>query len=85
MNWFNNGVAFAIIYMVVLFCVLPFGVRTHQEEGTPMEPGQATSAPVNPRIGLKFLITLGITCVLFSLYYVVGYFDLLGFGDLVGR
>ena len=50
-----------------------------------MVPGQATSAPVNPRLGLKALISLGITAVLFGIYFVVGYYDLLGLSDLFGR
>lgn len=85
MNWFNNGVAFVIIYMVVLFCVLPIGVKTSEEAGEQPLPGQASSAPVNPRIGFKFLLTFAISAVLFGVYYVVGYYDLLGLSDLFGR
>lgn len=85
MTPFNDGVAFIVIYMAVFFCVLPFGVRTPDEAGVEMLPGQATSAPVNPRLGLKALISLGITAVLFGIYFVVGYYDLLGLSDLFGR
>lgn len=85
MNWFNNGVAFVIIYMVVLFCVLPIGVKTAEEAGEKLLPGQASSAPVNPRIGFKFLLAFGISLVLFGIYYVVGYYDLLGLNALFGR
>ena len=85
MTPFNDGVAFIVIYMAVFFCVLPFGVKTHDETGDEMLPGQATSAPVNPRLGLKALVALGISAVLFGIYYVVGYYDLLGLNDLFGR
>lgn len=78
MTWFNNGIAFVIIYMVTLFCVLPIGVKTAEEAGEARQPGHADSAPVNPRLGFKFLLTFGISCVLFGIYYVVGYYDLLG-------
>lgn len=85
MTWFNNSIAFVIIYMVTLFCVLPIGVKTPAEAGeTPVE-GQADSAPVNPRLGFKFLLTFLISCALFGVYYVVGYYDLLGLTDLFGR
>ncbi|MCW0233538.1 MAG: DUF1467 family protein [Ferrovibrio sp.] len=78
MTWFNNGIAFVIIYMVTLFCVLPIGVKTAEEAGEAKLPGQADSAPANPRLGFKFLLTFGISCVLFGIYYVVGTYDLLG-------
>lgn len=85
MTWYNNFVAFTIIYMVTLFCVLPLGVKTAAEAGeTPVE-GQADSAPVNPRLGFKFLLTFGISWVIFGIYYVVGYFDLLDVSRLFGR
>ncbi|HLT77478.1 MAG TPA: DUF1467 family protein [Ferrovibrio sp.] len=82
MNWFNNSIAFVIIYMVVLFCVLPIGVKTAEEAGEAKLPGQADSAPVNPRLGFKFLLAFAISVVLFGIYYVVGYYDLLGLRDL---
>jgi predicted secreted protein len=85
MTPFNDGVAFIVIFMAVFFCVLPFGVKTHDEAGEEMLPGQATSAPVNPRLGLKALISLGIATVLFGIYFVIGYYDLLGLSDLFGR
>ncbi len=85
MTWFNNSIAFVIIYMVVLFCVLPIGVKTPDEAGETKLPGQADSAPVNPRLGFKFLLTFAITCVLFGVYYAVGYYDLLGLNERLGR
>lgn len=85
MSWYNNLVAFALIYMLTLFCVLPIGVKTAQDAGVEVEPGHASSAPLNPRIGFKFLLTFAISCVLFGVYYVVGTYDLLGLNDLLGR
>ncbi|HEX6956834.1 MAG TPA: DUF1467 family protein [Ferrovibrio sp.] len=85
MTWFNNAVAFVIIYMVVLFCVLPIGVKPAAEAEEEMLPGQATSAPTNPRMGFKFLLTFAISLVLFGIYYVIGYYDLLDLNDVFGR
>lgn len=85
MSWFNNLVAFVVIYMVTLFCVLPIGVRTSEEAGEQPLPGQASSAPANPRLAFKFLLTFGISALLFGIYYVIGYFDLLGLSELFGR
>lgn len=85
MSWYNHGVAFVMIYMVTLFCVLPIGVRTAAEAGTELVPGQADSAPSNPRLGFKFLLTFLISCVIFSIYYLVGYFELIDVAALFGR
>lgn len=85
MTWFNAIVAFACIFMLTLFCVLPIGVRTSHEAGEEMLPGQATSAPVNPRIGFKMLVTFGLSCVIFGIYWVVGYYNLINVDALFGR
>lgn len=85
MSWYNNFVAFVMIYMVTLFCVLPIGVRTAAEAGEKLVDGQADSAPANPRLGFKFLLTFLISCVIFGIYYVIGYYDLLDLTDLLGR
>jgi predicted secreted protein len=62
------GVYF-ICWWLVLFMVLPFGVSTHGEgEG---DAGHADSAPIQPRILLKFAITTVISAVLFAVVYVV--------------
>ncbi|WP_221932673.1 DUF1467 family protein [Ferrovibrio terrae] len=85
MTWYNNLVAFMMIYMVILFCVLPIGVKTADEAGEEKLPGQADSAPSNPRLGFKFLLCFGISSVIFGIYYVVGTYDLLNVPGLLGR
>ena len=67
MDFVGGLVAFVIIWIVVLFVVLPFGVRQPDEP----EAGHMPGAPVNPRIGVKFAITTGITAVLWVFLYVV--------------
>ena len=54
-------VAFSIIWWTVLFAVLPFGVKTSANP----EKGHADSAPINPQIGKKFLITTLLSIILF--------------------
>lgn len=53
MNWFTGSAVFLILWFLVLFAVLPWGVRVPDEP----EAGHASSAPSNPRIGLKLLVT----------------------------
>ncbi len=61
---------FFLFWVMSAMLVLPFGVRTHQEEGVEMIPGQATSAPVrfDPRKVAKRATVLA--AVLFGLYYL---------------
>lgn len=68
-----------LFWVMSALLVLPFGVRTHQEEDVDMIPGQATSAPVKfePRKVAKRATVL--SAVLFGLYYlnyVQGWFTL---------
>ena len=49
------------------FVLLPFGVRTDEEAGTPKVAGQADSAP--HRFDLKRLKAAIVGLVLFALYY----------------
>ena len=44
---------YAMLWVVILFLVLPWGVRVSDR----LTPGHAESAPENPRIGLKLLLT----------------------------
>lgn len=71
-------VFFAITWWLVFFTVLPWGVRTHGDEGTLAETGHATSAPLRPRLVLKALVTTGITLVLLGIFALVVHYDLLG-------
>jgi predicted secreted protein len=67
MDLVGGVVAFVIIWVVVLFTVLPFGVRQPDET----EEGHMPGAPDNPRIGMKFVVTTGITAVLWAVLYIV--------------
>ena len=56
MDLFGGAVVFIIVWWLVLFMVLPFGVRPPDEP----EPGMADGAPVRPRLGVKMLVTTAI-------------------------
>ena len=66
-------VVFVIIWWLVLFMVLPFGV---QRDDTP-EEGHDPGAPRKPMILRKMLITTGIALVLFAVYGVIVEYDLI--------
>ena len=66
-----TGVAiFFIIWWVVLFAVLPWGVRS-QEEGGDVVSGSDPGAPVVPRLWWKLAWTTVIAGVLFALCAVL--------------
>lgn len=68
MDWLSGFAVFFIIWWVVLFTVLPFGVRSQLEDGH-IEPGTEAGAPVAPRIGFKLLLTTAIAVLVFAIFY----------------
>lgn len=65
------GTALAIyflIWWVVLFAVLPFGVRP---QGEGRLPGTDPGAPALPRLGRKLLWTTLVSAVVFGIFYYV--------------
>lgn len=77
MTWFEGLVAFIIIWWLILFMVLPWGVRVPDA----VEKGHATSAPVKPRLWLKMAVTTGISIVLWGFAYWLAVSDLISFRD----
>lgn len=59
---------YGMIWFVTLFAVLPFGVVTQDEAGD-VEPGSPGSAPIQPQIGRKLLITTVIAGVIFAIVF----------------
>jgi predicted secreted protein len=57
---------YLVIWWVVLFAVLPFGVKSQHEAGE-VVPGTEPGAPVRPRLLLKFLVTSLIAAVIWGL------------------
>lgn len=60
MNWLTLAAIYFTVWWLVLFAVLPFGVRADENP----EPGNAPGAPVAPMLGKKFLWTTIISAVL---------------------
>ena len=71
MNWFTGCVLYVLIWWVVLFAVLPFGVRNHAEAGVERPAGTDAGAPVAPRMGLKLLATTVVSAILFAVSYAI--------------
>lgn len=61
---------FFIIWWVVLFAVLPWGVRSHHEAGI-VDPLAEAGSPLKPRLGIKAIITTVIAVIVFAVVYAV--------------
>ena len=61
---------FFLIWWVVLFAVLPWGVSS-QHEGGEVAPGTDPGAPVLPKLGRKLAWTTGLSVLIFAAFYVV--------------
>ena len=81
----SNGSLVAIyfvVWWVVLFAVLPFGVRNSAEEGVTVEAGHDPGAPTAVGMTKKLLWTTAIATVLFAICWVVYVDRLVSLEDL---
>ena len=78
------GIAiYVLLWWVVLFAVLPLGVRTQGEDGVTV-PGTPESAPTKPRFLRILLLTTLLTSVLFAAFWAAIRFDVIDFGSWLG-
>jgi predicted secreted protein len=61
---------FFLIWWVVLFAVLPWGIRS-QQEGGEITPGTDPGAPAAPKLGRRLAWTTVVAGVIFTVFYVV--------------
>jgi predicted secreted protein len=60
-----------IIWWLVLFLVLPWGIRNPHEAGEQVEAGHEPGAPVDPQLGRKAILTTVVATVVFALVYAI--------------
>ena len=78
---YSISTAFAIYFVLwwlVLFLTLPFGVRSQHEDGEGA-PGTDPGAPIMARMGRKLIWTTMISAVIFAIAmwaYYQGYFSI---------
>jgi predicted secreted protein len=78
MNWPTGIAVYVCIWWVVIFAVLPWGVRPAETVQEGFDPG----APENPRLLLKVLVTTAIATLLWIALYVVITSDLVSFREI---
>jgi len=64
-TWTSAIVLFVLIWWMVFFAVLPWGIRRAGDEAL----GHDAGAPLRPRLWLKTGVTTGITIVLFGVAF----------------
>ena len=65
-------VVYVIIWWIIFFSVLPVGIQSKKEFFKEKIAGEDPGAPINPKIGKKFLITTIIASIIFIvIYYLV--------------
>ena len=70
MNLASAIAIYFIIWWLVLFLVLPFGIRNAHETGEAVEEGNEPGAPVKPRLLQKALITTILATAVFAIFYL---------------
>ncbi len=61
---------YTLFWVMSFFLVIPFGVRTAEEEGAERVPGHAESAPHRFSFGKAALRATAVSAVLFGLFYL---------------
>ena len=77
MGLVSGIVVYLLIWWTAIFCVLPWGVKPHQDSGI----GTAGSAPENPMLLKKFIATSLLAAVIWLVVYGLmeaGAIDFLG-------
>jgi predicted secreted protein len=70
MAWYSALALYLLFWTFTLFLVLPFGVRTSEEEGADLVPGQAPSAPHRLSMPRKLIWTTLLSALFFGLFWL---------------
>jgi predicted secreted protein len=82
MAWTTALAIYFVMWWIVLFAVLPFGVRNPHEAGEAVEPGHDPGAPVAHAIGKKLIWTTIVTTIVFGLFWAAYTYRLVTLDDL---
>ena len=72
-----------VIWWVVLFAVLPWGIRSQHESGAVVQ-GSDPGAPAVPKLKQKLIWTTMVAALVFAVWYVVYTYRLIALDDLTG-
>ncbi|MGZ9034573.1 MAG: DUF1467 family protein [Rhodospirillales bacterium] len=69
MGWVSGIAVYIVIWWLVIFMVLPWGVQPIEQAD--VEKGHAASAPLHPRMLRKVALTTVISAVLWLIAYAI--------------
>lgn len=69
MQWTSILAIYLLFWVLSAFLVMPFHVRTAEEAGAELVPGQAESAPYDFRPARILIRTTALSLALFGLFY----------------
>ena len=81
MTIFGAVITFTLIWMIVLFTILPIGIK-NQVETSNWVKGTDPGAPVESNIKKKLIVTTLISVILFLIVFIVDFFNLIILRDL---
>ncbi len=67
MTWPTGILVYVVIWWLVLFCILPLGIRPAAES----DVGAAAGAPANPRLAWRLALTSGVAALVFALVFLL--------------
>ncbi|MFO1080700.1 MAG: DUF1467 family protein [Reyranellaceae bacterium] len=79
MSWATGLMVYIVLWWIVLFAVLPLGVRKVEQPGR----GQDHGAPERPDLLRKAAITTLVTAVLWIAFYLLHQADVFSFRRMV--
>jgi predicted secreted protein len=65
-SWTTAAAIYFVVWWIVLFAVLPWGIRSQQESGD-VVPGSDPGAPAMPNLTAKLVWTTAVATVVFAL------------------
>ncbi len=78
MGWITSLFVYFVSWFLLLFVVLPWGVRRPENP----VPGHADGAPDRPRLALKFIVTSLLAAVAWLVVFLVAESGLISFRDM---
>lgn len=73
-----------VTWWLVLFAILPIGIRSHEEAGIEHVPGCDPGAPFQPRLRRKFVTTTWVSALLVGALWLAFFFNLVQVPTLPG-
>ena len=78
MSLFGGIVTFIVVWWIVLFTVLPWGIRSQIEsDADTIVRGSDAGAPKKPKLKIKFLITTIIALIIWGFFAYLFYADII--------